>query len=118
MLSWTALSQTTGISGLSREQKQEVVSTLQEYPLVMKELEITRELLATSNLRNEELYTIVTNQAEQISSLTLRNEITEKQLAIARKQTKAETTSTKDKLLFGAGGVTVGVLLVAIISIF
>lgn len=46
MSSWTVSSQITGIS---REQKIEVVSTLIAYPLVLEELSLTNELLSECN---------------------------------------------------------------------
>ena len=85
---------------------------------MVRELDMTRELLKVTQLQNQELRSIVTNQTKQIDGLQEKNRITERQLSIALKQTAAETTSGKDKLLWAGGGVTVGVVLAVLISIF
>lgn len=105
------------ITGLSREQKVKIVSTLQDYPLVVEELEITKELLYVSKVLNQHLDERNSTLAKQNSILKDKNNLTEKQLEIYRMQQKATKSSTGEKLLYFGSGVGLGALSVFILTL-
>jgi hypothetical protein len=105
-VSWTASSQITGIS---RDQKEQIVSTLQDYPLLKLELNKTAELNTNLNKLTDVLWDIIGNQEVVYQELVTKNEITEEQLRITKGQLK--NAKKGDGLLYFGGGTLLGLLL-------
>ncbi len=105
--SWTASSQITGIS---REQKIEVVSTLTAYPLVIKEIEIMDEMLQTCEQIKMLFYEQIKTSEETILKLENINDKSEEQIELLKKQLKKKKgTGWIVPVLVGAiGGVLLG----------
>ena len=114
IMSSTAYSQITGIS---REQKKEIVSTLQQYPIVVRELELTKNLLNQSVLKNEVLVSQNKSLKVKNENLLQRNELSEKQLEVYRRRQDIPNTPTGDRLLLFGSGVGVGTLIIFIIKL-
>lgn len=115
MISLTASSQT--IEGLDRQQKEEIASTLVDYPLVLQELEYTSRLLMNRDLKIAQLRQLNSNLELQLSSSEIKNGLTQKQLDIANKQLEAIGTGTKDKLSFFTWGMAAGILTTLLITV-
>ncbi|MCP4053633.1 MAG: hypothetical protein GY739_11300 [Mesoflavibacter sp.] len=102
-ISWTASSQITGIS---KDQKYEVVSTLIAYPLVLNELSLTNQLLTNCNELNK-LYKLQIKTYED-------NEVLHKaQIKILKKQNKLFNTQLKKEKLNKFKIAGVGILAIA-----
>ena len=81
----TAYSQITGIS---REQKIEIVSTLQVYPLVLNELDLMNETIVKLQDINVLFYQEIKNYEKQVSIYEELNARSEEQIEILKKQLK------------------------------
>lgn len=81
----TAYSQITGIS---REQKIEIVSTLQVYPLVLNELDLMNETIVKLQDINILFYQEIKNYEKQVSIYEELNARSEEQIEILKKQLK------------------------------
>ena len=112
-----SLTASSQITGIDRRQKQEIVSTLQDYPLVMQELELTKDLLINSELRNANLLSVNVTLRKERNQLELKNSLTNKQLEIYRDTQEVERTTFGDKLLLFGTGVGVGTVLVFILKL-
>ena len=109
-MSWTASSQITGIS---KEQKKEIVFALQDYPLVKKE----RDSLLVMNKRYfniiERYESVDGLQEDKIRNLNKIIDNTEKQLELTERQLKAANKNSG--WLHVAGGIAVGVGISAVL---
>lgn len=112
MLSSTVYSQITGID---RKQKQEIVSTLEAYPIVLQELNETQKLLSLSNEKVSKLTTINNNLELALKYEVQKGEIKDKQIDLVEKQLDSIKTSIGDKITYGVFGFSVGVITTLII---
>src|SRR5688572_52251 len=83
--SWTASSQITGIS---RDQKIEIVSTLETYPIVLKELDLHYEMLQRCEEIQDLYFEQVQKCDDQILKLEAINSNNNEQIDLLREQLK------------------------------
>lgn len=114
-VSWTASSQITGIS---KEQKQEIVFTLLDYPLVLKELsakeKLYREVLNMNNLLNQKIDLYV----EKDEAWQEKDEINQKEIKTLNDIIDQQRKNDKNNnLLWFGGGTGFGVILALLIKL-
>lgn len=81
------------ITGISKEQKIEVVSTLVAYPLVLNELELTNQLLESSRELVKALETQLQLKEQQILLLENSNDLSNRQIQLLQEQLKIHKKS-------------------------
>lgn len=88
------------------ETKQDIVSTLQAYPLVLQELKVTEQALDLCNEIRQQDNLIIENKDKQITNLELQVKNVETQNTLLKKQIRR----VRNKFIIG-GGVLVGILI-------
>ena len=107
-VSWTVSSQITGIS---KEIKKEVVSTLVAYPLVLNELKLTNEALGVCNEIRAIQESEITIRDSQINNLNSQIDILDKQNELFRQQLKKSKGGTFKVAAIGVATI-VGIILI------
>lgn len=97
---------------IPRETKEEVVSTLLSYPIVLHELDLTKELLKIQKSLNDILTEQNTTQRKQIKILQDLNSKSNTQIDLLKKQLRSKKKDWLTPVLIGAiGGIVIGISL-------